>query len=44
MLLPFCHTLEEFLLQLRLCDLDLDSLVDLLCMSSSMVRVILDSR
>lgn len=36
------HTLEELLLQLSLCDLNLDSLVDLLSMASAVVCVVLD--
>lgn len=35
-------TLEELLLQFGLCDLNLDSLVDLLCVSSLVVGVVLD--
>jgi len=35
-------TFEELLLQLSLCDLDLDRLVDLLRMSSFVVCVVLD--
>lgn len=40
--LPGWHTLEEFLLQLRLGDLDLNSLVDLLGVSSLVVCIVLD--
>jgi len=36
------RTLEKLLLQLRLCDLDLDGLVDLLRMSPLVVLVVLD--
>ncbi len=35
-------TFEELLLQLGLCDLNLDSLVHLLCMPSLVVGVVLD--
>lgn len=38
----FLHTLEELLLQLSLCDLNLDGLVDLLLVSSLVVGVVLD--
>jgi len=39
----FCErTLEELLLQLSLCDLNLNSLVDLLSMASAVVGVVLD--
>ena len=37
-------TLEELLLELSLRDFNLDGLVDLLCMSALVVRVILDRR
>jgi len=37
------HTLEELLLQLGLCNLNLDSLVHLLCVSALVVRVVFDS-
>jgi len=36
------HTLEEFLLQLGLCDLNFDGLVHLLCVSALVVGVVLD--
>lgn len=36
------HTLEELLLQLGLCDLNLDGLVDLLLVSSLVVGIVLD--
>lgn len=36
------RTLEELLFQLSLCDLNLDSLVNLLLVPSAMVRVVLD--
>jgi hypothetical protein len=36
------HTLEEFLFQLGLCDLNLNSLIHLLGVSALMVCVILD--
>lgn len=35
-------TFEEFLLEFRFSDLNLNSLVDLLCMTTSMIGVILD--
>lgn len=38
------HTLEELLLQLSLCNLDLDGLVDLLLVSPLVVGIILDGR
>jgi hypothetical protein len=37
------HTFEEFLFQLSLCDLNLNSLIHLLSVSALMVCVILDS-
>lgn len=36
-----CHTLEELLLKLSFCDFDLNGLVNLLCMSSLVIRVVL---
>ena len=36
------HTLEELLLQLGLCDLDFDSLVNLLCVSALVVGIVLN--
>jgi hypothetical protein len=41
-LICLLHTLEEFLLQFSLCDLDLNGLVDLLRMSAFVVCVVLD--
>lgn len=38
------HTLEELLLQLSLCDLDLDGLVDLLLVSPLVIGIVLDGR
>ena len=38
------HTLEKLLLKLSLCDLNLDSLVHLLCVSALVVGVVLDCR
>lgn len=38
------RTLEELLLQLSLCDLDLDSLVHLLLVSALVIGIILDGR
>lgn len=38
------RTFEELLLELSLRDFNLDGLVDLLCMSALVVRVILDRR
>jgi hypothetical protein len=38
----FQHTLEELLLKLGLCDLDLDSLIDLLGVSSLVVGIVLN--
>lgn len=37
------HTFEEFLLELGLCDLNLDSFVDLLVVAALVVGVVLDS-
>lgn len=37
-------TLEEFLLQLSLSDLDLHSFVNLLCMTALVIGVVLDGR
>ena len=36
------QTLEKFLFQLCLCDLDLDSLVHLLCVPALVVGIVLD--
>lgn len=36
------HTFEELLLELGLCDLDFNGLVDLLCVSALVIRVVLD--
>ena len=36
------HTFEELLLKLSLCDLDLNSLVNLLCVSFLVVGVVFD--
>lgn len=39
-----CRTLEELLLELSLCDFDLDGLVDLLLVAPLMVGIVLDGR
>jgi hypothetical protein len=36
------HTFEEFLFQLRFCNLNLNSLVHLLCVSALVVCIVLD--
>lgn len=40
--MPATHTFEELLLELSLCDFNLDSLVNLLGVSSLVVRIVLD--
>ena len=39
-----CRTLEELLLELSLCDFDLDGLVDLLLVAPLVVGIVLDGR